>query len=125
MKKVKFIDFIVFLVIFMVELYIGLYVKDQYIRPYLGDILIIPLIYTFLNIFFKNNYRELILKIVIFAVCVELFQYFKMLNFLRITNKILQIVIGTTYDLNDIFCYVIGGFLTYLVIIIIKTRQKS
>lgn len=114
MKKIKLVNCMVFISIFMIELYIGIYVRDNCIRPYLGDILVIPLIYSFLNIFFKNEYKKLISKVIIFAIFIELLQYFKLVELLEIKNRILRIVIGTTYDFSDILCYVIGGVLTYL-----------
>lgn len=125
MKKIKLNNCIIFICLFIVELYIGLYVRDRYIRPYLGDILVIPLIYSFLNIFIQNNYKNLIFKVVIFAIFIEIFQYFKLVEVLRIKNKILKIVIGTTYDLNDIYCYIVGGISTYLVILNHEKKSKK
>ena len=125
MKKIKLVNCMFFISIFMIELYIGIYIRDNYIRPYLGDILVVPLIYSFLNIFFKNEYKKLISKVVIFAIFIEVLQYFKLVELLGIKNKILRIVIGTTYDFSDIFCYVIGGVLTYLIMLIIKRSEKE
>ena len=125
MKKIKLNNCIIFICLFIVELYMGLYVRDRYIRPYLGDILVIPLIYSFLNIFIQNNYKNLIFKVVIFAIFIEIFQYFKLVEVLRIKNKILKIVIGTTYDLNDIYCYIVGGISTYLVILNHEKKSKK
>ena len=125
MKKIKLVNCMFFISIFMIELYIGIYIRDNYIRPYLGDILVVPLIYSFLNIFFKNEYKKLISKVVIFAIFIEVLQYFKLVELLGIKNKILRIVIGTTYDFSDIFCYVIGGVLMYLIMLIIKRSEKE
>lgn len=125
MKKIKLSNCIIFISIFIIELYIGMYVRDRYVRPYLGDILVIPLIYSFLNIFIKNNYKKLIFQVVIFAIFIEVSQYFKLVQLLGIKNRILRIVIGTTYDTSDIFCYIIGGVLTYLIMLIIKRREKE
>ncbi|MGL4954645.1 MAG: DUF2809 domain-containing protein [Cetobacterium sp.] len=125
MKKNKLSNCIVFISIFIIELYIGVYVRDRYVRPYLGDILVIPLIYSFLNIFIKNNYKKLIFQVVIFAIFIEILQYFKLVQLLGIKNRILRIVIGTTYDMSDIFCYMLGGVLTYLIMLIIKRREKE
>lgn len=58
MKKIKSSNCIIFISIFIVELYIEVYVRDKYVGPYLGDILVIPLIYSFLNIFIKNSYKK-------------------------------------------------------------------
>lgn len=125
MKKIKLSNCIIFISIFIIELYIGVYVRDRYIRPYLGDVLVIPLIYLFLNIFIKNNYKKLIFQVVIFALFIEVLQYLKLVELLGIKNKILRIIIGTTYDMRDIFCYILGGVLTYLIILIIKRRENE
>lgn len=125
MKKIKLSNCIIFISIFIIELYIGVYVRDRYIRPYLGDVLVIPLIYSFLNIFIKNNYKKLIFQVVILAIFIEVLQYFKLVQLLGIKNKILRIVIGTTYDMSDIFCYILGGVLTYLIMLIIKRSEKE
>lgn len=125
MKKIKLSSCIIFISIFIIELYIGVYVRDRYVRPYLGDVLVSPLIYSFLNIFIKNNYKKLIFQVVIFAIFIEVLQYFKLVQLLGIKNKILRIVIGTTYDMSDIFCYILGGVLTYLIMLIIKRSEKE
>lgn len=125
MKKIKLNNCIIFICIFMIELYIGIFVKDRYIRPYFGDILVIPLIYSFFNIFFNNNHKKLLLRVVIFAIFIEILQYFKLVELLNIKNKILRIIIGTTYDLSDIICYIAGGILTYLIVLIIKRKRSE
>ena len=37
--------------LFLTELFIGAFVHDRLIRPYVGDMLVVVLIYTFLRIF--------------------------------------------------------------------------
>ena len=42
---------IAMVIIFLVEVCIALFVRDRFIRPYVGDMLVVVLIYTFLRIF--------------------------------------------------------------------------
>lgn len=122
MSKLK--NVLYFLVIFLLELYIGLYVKDAIIRPYLGDILVIPLIFSFINIFIKTN-NKILIKVVFFAIAIEVLQYFKIVDLLQIHNKILRIIIGSTYDIKDILCYIIGGMLTFFILDFYKKLNKN
>ena len=122
MSKLK--NVLYFLVIFLLELYIGLYVKDAIIRPYLGDILVIPLIFSFINIFIKVN-NKILIKVVFFAIIIEILQYFKIVDLLQIHNKILRIIIGSTYDIKDILCYIIGGMLTFFILDFYKKLNKN
>ncbi|MGL5656757.1 MAG: DUF2809 domain-containing protein [Fusobacteriaceae bacterium] len=123
MKKITLKNCIYFCLIFLIEIYIGIFVKDKIIRPYIGDILVIPLIYSFLNIFFKNNYKKYITAIVIFAIFIEILQFYNLVKILSINNKVLKIVIGSTFDFKDIICYVLGGIISYIIINLSKIKS--
>lgn len=123
MKKITLKNCIYFCLIFLIEIYIGIFVKDKIIRPYIGDILVIPLIYSFLNIFFKNNYKKYITAIVIFAIFIEILQFYNLVKMLGINNKVLKIVIGSTFDFKDIICYVLGGIISYVIINLSKIKS--
>lgn len=123
MKKITLKNCIYFCLIFLIEIYIGIFVKDKVIRPYIGDILVIPLIYSFLNIFFKNNYKKYITAIVIFAIFIEILQFYNLVKMLGINNKVLKIVIGSTFDFKDIICYVLGGIISYVIINLSKMKS--
>lgn len=123
MKKITLKNCIYFCLIFLIEIYIGIFVKDKIIRPYIGDILVIPLIYSFLNIFFKNNYKKYITAIVIFAIFIEILQFYNLVKMLGINNKVLKIVIGSTFDFKDIICYVLGGIISYVIINLSKMKS--
>ena len=55
MKKTRIIYGIIALVIFLSEVYIALFVKDSFIRPYFGDVLVTALICCFIRVFFPLN----------------------------------------------------------------------
>ena len=46
MKK-RIFYIISFLVIFCIEVFIALYIRDSFIRPYMGDALVVVLVYSF------------------------------------------------------------------------------
>lgn len=104
-----------FIIIFILESFIAIFVKDNFIRPYLGDVLVIILIYCFINIFLKIEIKLLPLYIFIFAVIIELLQYINILKLLNLDNiLILKIIIGSTFDIKDIICYFVGMIILFL-----------
>ncbi len=54
MKK-RIFYIISFLVIFCIEVLIALYVRDRFIRPYVGDMLVVVLVYSFVRIFLPTG----------------------------------------------------------------------
>ena len=54
MKK-RFFYIISFLLIFCIEVLIALYVRDNFIRPYVGDMLVVVLVYSFARIFLPTG----------------------------------------------------------------------
>ena len=107
-KRVKY--FIGFIIIFLIEVFIAVHVHDNFIRPYIGDILIIICIYLFAKTIFLNKLKYLSLYILILAIVVEVMQYFNLAN----NNRVMKIILGSTFDIKDIVCYVIG----YIIIVL-------
>lgn len=100
---------IAFVSIFLIEILIALYVHDNFIRPFFGDILVIILIYCFIKILFPVKSIFLPLGIFIFAVGVEIAQFFNLVKILGLQdNYFAKVVMGTVFDINDIVCYFIG-----------------
>lgn len=101
--------FLLFIGIFIVEVIIALYVKDKFIRPYLGDVLVVGLIYAFIRTFIKGDAVKIAFGVFLFACFVEMLQYFRIVEVLGLEgNKLARIVIGTTFTWEDILCYFIG-----------------
>lgn len=96
----------VFFILFMIEVIIALFIKDKVIRPFIGDILVIILMYTFIKGVIAKPVKYLPLGLFIFASGVETAQYFRIVEILNLQhNKFASIVIGTTFDFKDILCY--------------------
>lgn len=107
-KKLKYI--IAFIVLLLVEVLIALFVHDNFIRPYVGDMLVVIVIYAFIRIWIPEKCKLLSLYIFLFAAGVEVLQYFKLVELLGLQdNTFLRILIGTTFDIKDILCYAAGG----------------
>ena len=98
-------------VILTAEIYIAVCVKGGFVRHYLGDVLAVILLYALARAIFSVPPLKLPLKIFAFAAALELAQYFGAVQILGIENKILKIMIGGTFDLADLLCYVVGCIL--------------
>ena len=107
-KKI-FFYLIVTVLLFLTELMIALFVHDGFIRPYVGDVLVVMLLYTCVRIFIPEGVRLLPLYIFLFAAGVEVLQYFRIAEVLGLSdNRVLSVVIGSVFDVKDIVCYGVG-----------------
>ncbi|WP_370524381.1 DUF2809 domain-containing protein [Bacteroides sp. 224] len=105
-----------FIALFAIEVLIALHVRDQIIRPYVGDILVVVLVYCFARIFISKPLRLLPLWVFLFACGVEVMQYFQIATLLNLQNNtVARIVIGSTFDWKDIMCYTVGCLPLFLI----------
>jgi len=101
--------FLLFLVVFATEVLIALYVKDDFVRPYLGDVLVVILIYCFVKSFLKIKVEIAALAVLLFAFLVEFCQYLNVVDYLNLrSNAIARTVIGTSFSWLDMLTYIIG-----------------
>lgn len=106
-KRIAYI--IAFLLFFIIELVIALYVRDRFIRPYIGDMLVVVLVYCFVRIFVPDKYRLMPLYVFLFACFIEGLQYLDIVKVMGLEqNRIMRTVIGSVFDWKDIFCYGAG-----------------
>ncbi|UEC22274.1 DUF2809 domain-containing protein [Clostridium septicum] len=81
-------------------------------RPYIGDILIIILMYTFIRSFIKKKIKYLPIYLFLFATFVEIMQLFNIVERFGLqNNKVFSIIIGSTFDIKDILCYLVGSII--------------
>jgi hypothetical protein len=116
--------FNVALVIFVMEVLIALYVKDKFIRPYVGDVLVVIMIYCFIRAYVDASAIKVSAFVLTFAVTLEILQYFQLIDLIGLRhNKLARIVIGTKFEWLDLVAYVVG---TAIVIVVerIKDRRK-
>ena len=108
MKK-RFVYAIAFLVLLITEILIALFVRDDFIRPYGGDILVTVLICAAVRILFPTGIRFLPLWVFLFAAGVEIGQYFDFVTLLGLGNiAFFRILLGSTFSAADLLCYAAG-----------------
>lgn len=104
-----------FAVILIIEILIALFARDSFIRPYGGDILVTILICCFVRMIFMEKIPLLPLWVFLFAVTVEVLQYFDIVSILGLGGiKFFVVLIGNSFSMIDILCYAIGCLLFHL-----------
>lgn len=104
-----------FFILLCIELFIGICVHDRFIRPYVGDMLVVILIYFFLRALHPYGMKNMIWYVFFFALAVEILQYFHLGRLLGLEhNRLAMIILGSTFDVADILCYFTGCLLVWL-----------
>lgn len=96
----------IFAAVFGIEVLIALFVHDEFVRPYLGDVLAVVCVYFFARVFLPAKPRYLSIFVTAFAFVVELVQLTRLSEMLP---SPLAVIVGGTFDLKDLLCYLVGG----------------
>jgi hypothetical protein len=111
------------LLLFAIEIIIAKYVHDDFVRPYIGDLLVVMLIYCVLKTFINAKVLPTAIGVLLFSFLIEILQYFNIVELLGLQQfKIARIIIGTSFSWADIIMYTIGVF---IVIAIEKIAQNK
>lgn len=109
MMKKRIIYAIVTAVLVAAEVLIALYVHDSFVRPYLGDMIVVWAVYCAVRVVVPKKCRMLPLYVFLFAACVEVMQLFDLAEVLGLGNKrFFRILLGSVFDAADIVCYAAG-----------------
>lgn len=110
--KARLVYMLLFLALLATEVLIALFVHDDFVRPYLGDVLVVPVIFFLLRAAFPERIKLLPLYIFLFAAAVEVGQYFNIVKLLRLDGiRFFRILLGSTFSFLDIACYLAGAVL--------------
>ena len=115
-----------FLLLFSIELIIGLFVHDGIVRPFMGDLLVVILLYCLLKSLIDIPFKPAATCVLIFAYLVEISQYFHIVNLLGLSKyRLARIIIGTTFSWTDMLCYTIGmGMVIVMEKVISRTNSR-
>ena len=98
-----------FTAILLCEILIALFVRDAFLRPYGGDILVTVLLCAFVRIFFPSGIRLLPLYVFFFAAAVEFLQYFDFVRLIGLADSaFFSTLLGRSFSWIDILCYGTG-----------------
>ena len=108
--------FLIFALLLATEILIALFVHDSIIRPYIGDLLVVILIYCFIKSFFPVSPVKAAVAVFLFALLVEALQHFKLAELLGLQHsKEAMIILGSSFDWKDMLAYMAGTGLTLFV----------
>ena len=97
--------------LFGAEVYIGLCVSG-WVRSYFGDTLVVILLWTIVRVVCPKGLPWLSGAVMAFAVLVELSQLIPLCDLLGIQNKLIRVLMGTSFAWGDMIAYAAGCILT-------------
>ena len=109
LKQVRIAYLLVFLGLLLVEICIALFVHDDFIRPYVGDVLVTALLCCLSRAVLPKLHPAL--PVFGVSLAAELWQLLGLTQKLGLDGTILGVVLGSTADWKDIVCYGLGCLL--------------
>lgn len=101
--------FLAAIIFFIIEVLIALFVHDNFIRPYVGDFLVVILIYCAVRTFIKTSPLKVAIGVLLFSYLIETLQYFRIVDRLGLSqNVVARTVIGYGFEWWDILAYTLG-----------------
>ena len=101
--------FFLTLLLFGIEVIIALFFHDRIVRPYVGDLLVVILMYCFIRTFFKVPVLVTALSVLLFAYLVEFLQYLNLIRVLGLQNSALaNLILGNLFEWIDLLAYTLG-----------------
>lgn len=95
-----------FFILLGVEIYIGVFVRDAFVRPYVGDILVTVLLCCLSRAVFPGLSPAS--PVFLLAVAAECLQGLGLTEMLGLEGTVLGVILGSTFDFKDILCYALG-----------------
>jgi hypothetical protein len=101
--------FFLTIILFVIEVVIAVFARDSFVRPYVGDYLVVILIYCAVKTVLNAPVWKVALGVLLFSFLIETLQYFHIVNRLGLEhNTIARIVIGYGFEWVDILAYTLG-----------------
>ena len=123
--KFNSVYFVLAVLIFASEIVIAIFAHDRIIRPYLGDVLVVILIYCTLKSFIDSPVLSTALAVLAFSFVIEGLQYLNIVQRLGLQDsQIATTIIGTSFAWIDIVAYTIGIFIVLVCEKIIHIKFK-
>lgn len=98
-----------FLFLLILEIYIANYISDDFIRPYLGDFLVVILLYCFLMLISKATVAKGLISVLVFSFTIEFIQLIDISKVLGYQPpRIVMIILGSSFSLWDLLAYTLG-----------------
>lgn len=101
--------------LFIIEILIATVLKEHvFIRAYLGDLLVVILLFCIAKAIYDFDSWRLTVGVFIFAVLIEIAQFFHIAEVLGLPEKSLsRIIVGTSFSIHDLLMYAAGSLAAY------------
>lgn len=118
--------FLVASTLFVVECLIAAFAHDGFVRPYLGDVLVVMLIFFTVLAFWPVPPLRLAFGVLLFAFTVEATQALGLIHSLGLSdNTLAKLVLGNTFQWGDLVCYLIGSMASIGIVRILPSRRHA
>ena len=125
-SRLRLIYGVLFFVIFTIEILIALFVRDGFVRPYIGDMLVTVLICLFARILIPEKVKVVPILVFVFSAFVEIGQYFDFVKLLGLDDNVfISTLLGRTFSVTDLICYGVGCVLFTIFDYIIKRKSEK
>lgn len=113
------------LAILLIEILIALYVRDAFIRPYVGDVLAVMLVYCGLRAIFAIGPWTAVAISLAIAFAIEFGQMVNLVDRIGLgDNAIARVVIGTGFEVKDLVAYLAGGAIILTIDLLVRRRAN-
>lgn len=103
------------LAVFVIEVLIALYVRDRFVRPYLGDVLAVILVYLGLRAVLRISVPGAAIAAFMVAVAVEFGQFIGIVHLLGLSHStVARTVLGMGFEAWDFVAYAAGAAISIL-----------
>lgn len=114
--------FIAAILLLLVEIIIGFFVQDTIVRPYIGDLLVVILLYCLVKSFWNTPPLITALSVLLFSYLIEALQYIHIVTILGLEHSgFARTIIGTSFAWADIWMYTLG----IILVLIAETRRAK
>ena len=126
-RKIRIIYAVLFVLLMLIEIYIAAFVTNVFVRSYLGDVFITLLICFFVQAVIPKKISLLPIWVFLFALAVEIGQYFDVVKLLGLDDyKLISVWFGRCYSFYDVICYAVGCLIFVVVdFLFLKRFEKS
>ncbi len=110
--------------LFVTEVLIARYMHDGFVRPYLGDFLVVMLLYCFVRTFLTVTVSAACIGVLLFSYAIEVSQYFHLSSLpLFRGSKIARVVLGNSFEWQDLGLYTAGIIVILFLEYFFKNKQ--
>ena len=110
-----------FFCLLIIEILIAIFIKDDFIRPYLGDFLVVIMLYCFLMGISRFSIYKSLFIVLIFSFTIEFLQLIDVVKLLQYQPpKPIMIILGSSFSIWDLVAYLLGLLSCLILEILIK-----